>query len=87
MKVYKALELMDKFSNKRSAKSSINRLLKKFGKRQCSHQTADSSRPRSTHTEENIDLVNELVNDQHKSKRYAADSQNGLWKFDNQLSC
>jgi len=42
-------------------KSSINRLLKKFGDTGAVNRLTDSNGPRSTCSEENVDLVNDLV--------------------------
>jgi len=61
VKEYKALELMNKFSNKCWTKSSINRLLKKFGDTGAVNRLTGSGRPRSTCTKETVDLVNDLV--------------------------
>jgi len=45
VKEYKALELMNKFSNKCWTKSSINRLLKKFGDTGAVNRLTGSGRP------------------------------------------
>jgi len=58
---YKVLELTDKFSYKCWTKSSINRMLKKFGDTGTVNRLTGSGRPRSARTKENVDLVNDLV--------------------------
>ena len=55
------MELTNKFSNKCWIKSSIKRLLKNFGDTGAVNRLTDSGGPRSTHTKENVDLVNDLV--------------------------
>ena len=59
--------------NKWWTKSGINRLLKKLRDTGTVNRLTGSGRPRSARTEENVDLVNDLV----LSRRYTADSQNG----------
>ena len=54
-------ELMDEFPNKWWTKSSINRLLEKFRDTGTVNRLTCSSRPQSACTEENVDLLNDLV--------------------------
>jgi len=55
------MELKNEIPNKIMDKSSINRLLKKFRDTGAVNRLIGSSRPRSARTEENVDLVNDLV--------------------------
>jgi len=61
LKGYKAMKLVNEFSNKWWTKISINRLLIKFEDAGAENRLTGSGRPRSTHTEENVDLVNDLI--------------------------
>jgi len=51
---------MNEFAKKWWTKSSINRLLKKL-KETSAQSMAHSVRPQTAHTEENVNLVNDLV--------------------------
>jgi len=55
------MKLMNEFPNKWWAKISINRLLIMFGDTGTVNRFTGNGGPRSTHTEENVDLVNDLV--------------------------
>jgi len=52
---------MNEFPNKWLTRSSINRLLKKFRDTGTVNRLTGSGRPRSARTEENVDLVNDVV--------------------------
>jgi len=60
-KEYNASRLLAEFPDKGWTKRSINRLFQKLRETGTVHRRVGSGRPRSARTEENIDLVDDLI--------------------------
>jgi len=70
LKGYTAKRLTDKFPEKSWTKRSVNRLLKKLQDTGTVDRRPGGGRPRSAHTEENVETVNDLTSQCFRMLKY-----------------